>query len=320
MRVSCLVFRAATGERDSFDKFRSNRPARKMKLVRETVEHYRVTPSESTIYQGDAGKLLRFFPDNFFNCCITSPPYWGLRDYGIVGQIGAEHEPESYIESLMTVFDEVKRVLREDGTLWVNIGDSYTSGNRGYRAPDKKHPIRQMTYRPKTPMGLKPKDLVGIPWRLAFALQERGWYLRSDIVWEKPNCMPESVKDRPTRSHEYVFLFAKSLHYYYKASAILEPNGRNRRTVWSIPTEPSSVGHLAPFPPSLIQPCILAGSPPRGWVLDPFFGSGTVGAVCTQQHRSYVGIELNPQYVELATKRIAATERLLFSDDECLAK
>ncbi len=291
-----------------------------MRLVKESIARYSVSLKESTVYQGDSAKVLRCFPDNFFHCCITSPPYWGLRDYGIEGQIGAEVDPVTYTENLRVVFEEVRRVLREDGTLWLNIGDSYTSGNRGYRAPDKKHPIRQMTYRPKTPAGLKPKDLVGIPWRLAFALQECGWYLRSDIVWEKPNCMPESVKDRPTRSHEYIFLFSKSLHYYYNASAILESNGRNRRTVWSIPTEPSSEGHLAPFPPNLIQPCILAGSPPMGWVLDPFFGSGTVGAVCTQQNRFYAGVELNPEYVKLATKRIAATERLLFAYDECFSK
>src|SRR5215831_11086308 len=154
---------------------------------------------------------IRKLPTDFFRCCITSPPYWGLRDYNADGQIGAEDDPHDYIKRLVSIFEEVHRVLTADGTLWLNIGDSYTSGNRGYRAPDKKNPVRAMSYRAKTPRGLKPKDLVGIPWRVAFALQETGWYLRSDIIWEKPNCMPESVKDRPTRAHEYIFLFSKSI-------------------------------------------------------------------------------------------------------------
>jgi site-specific DNA-methyltransferase (adenine-specific) len=221
---------------------------------------------------------------------------------------------------LTVVFEQVRRVLAENGTFWLNIGDSYTSGNRGYRAPDKKNPIRAMSYRAKTPRGLKPKDLVGIPWRLAFSLQEAGWYLRSDIIWEKPNCMPESVKDRPTRSHEYIFLFSKSLKYYYNHQGILEGNGRNRRSVWAIPTEPFSGAHSATFPPRLIEPCILAGSQVGGWVLDPFFGSGTVGVVCEQQRRNYAGIELNPRYVALAAGRIQKAESLLFTSDLEIAK
>jgi site-specific DNA-methyltransferase (adenine-specific) len=172
-----------------------------------------------------------------------------------------------------------------------------------------------MSYRPRTPEGLKPKDLVGIPWRLAFALQRAGWYLRSDIIWEKPNCMPESVKDRPTRSHEYIFLFSKSLRYHYKPHFIMEPGGRNRRTVWSIPTESFNGAHFATFPPKLIEPCILAGTSPGDWVLDPFLGSGTVGVVCERQKRKYVGIELNPEYVKLALGRIRNTERMLFPSD-----
>jgi site-specific DNA-methyltransferase (adenine-specific) len=172
-----------------------------------------------------------------------------------------------------------------------------------------------MSYRPKTPDGLKPKDLVGIPWRLAFALQEAGWYLRSDIIWEKPNCMPESVKDRPTRSHEYVFLFSKSLKYYYDCEYLRGQNGRNSRTIWSIPTEPFSGAHFATFPPKLIEPCIITGSAIGDWVLDPFFGSGTVGVVCEQQRRNYVGIELNPNYVNLSVDRIKNTQRLLFPYD-----
>ena len=291
-----------------------------MKFVSEPKQLYLVNFEEPTVFQGDAEVLLKQLPANFFKCCVTSPPYWGLRDYGIKGQIGAEDDPNSYIDCLVKVFHEVKRVLADDGTLWLNIGDSYTSGNRGYRAPDKKNPVRAMSYRAPTPAGLKPKDLVGIPWRLALALQEAGWYLRSDIIWEKPNCMPESVKDRPTKAHEYVFLFSKSLKYYYDFKSSREGNGRNRRTVWSIPTEPFSEAHFATFPPKLIEPCILLGSKPGDWVLDPFFGSGTVGVVCEQQHRNYVGIELNPKYVQLAVKRIRNTQRLLFPQDMEIAQ
>jgi site-specific DNA-methyltransferase (cytosine-N4-specific) len=291
-----------------------------MHFVREPRAEYIVELTESTVFQGDAEVLLRQCPSDFFRCCVTSPPYWGLRDYGTRGQIGAEENPNDYTVRLVAVFDEVRRVLTEDGTLWLNIGDSYTSGNRAYRAPDKKNPVRAMSYRARTPDGLKPKDLVGIPWRLALALQEAGWYLRSDIIWEKPNCMPESVKDRPTRSHEYIFLFSKSPKYYYDYESIQEPNGRNRRTVWSIPTDPFPGAHFATFPTRLIEPCIIGGSEPRDWVLDPFLGSGTVGVVCEQQGRKYVGIELNPDYVEIAVERIRKTERLLFTYDQEITK
>jgi site-specific DNA-methyltransferase (cytosine-N4-specific) len=286
-----------------------------MLFIQESHKAYIPDITESTVFQGDANDILARLPERFFRCCVTSPPYWGLRDYKAGGQIGAEDDPEHYIARLVAVFQQVRRVLSDDGTLWLNIGDSYTSGNRGYRAPDKKNPIRAMSYRPKTPEGLKPKDLVGIPWRLAFALQADGWYLRSDIIWEKPNCMPESVKDRPTRSHEYVFLLTKSLRYLYRADNVRESNGRNRRTVWSIPTEPFPEAHFATFPPGLIEPCILAGSEPHDWIIDPFFGSGTVGVVCEQQRRNYIGIELNPEYVALAVSRIRRTERLLFTSD-----
>lgn len=290
-----------------------------MKFVCEPEANYSTGLRESMVFQGDAEVLLKQFPSNFFRCCITSPPYWGLRDYGTEGQIGAEEEPSDYICHLVAVFEQVYRVLMEDGTLWLNIGDSYTSGNRGYRAPDKKNPVRAMSYRAKTPDGLKPKDLIGIPWRLAFALQKAAWYLRSDIIWEKPNCMPESVKDRPTRAHEYVFLFSKSLKYYYDYESVREPSGRNRRTIWSIPTDPFPGAHFATFPQKLVEPCILAGSQPDDWVLDPFFGSGTVGVVCEQQHRNYVGIELNPEYVNIAVERVRRTERLLFTYDKEMA-
>ncbi len=270
---------------------------------------------ESMIIQGDAEVLLKWFPADYFRCCVTSPPYWGLRDYGTEGQIGAEDEPSAYINRLVSVFEEVRRVLTPDGTFWLNIGDSYTSGNRAYRAPDKKNPVRAMSYRAPTPAGLKPKDLIGIPWRLAFALQDAGWYLRSDIIWEKPNCMPESVKDRPTRAHEYMFLFSKSPKYYYNYNNAREANGRNRRTVWSIPTEPFPGAHFATFPPKLVEPCVLIGSQPGDWVLDPFFGSGTVGAVCEQQRRNYIGMEINPEYTQIAAERIGKTQRLLFTFD-----
>ena len=187
---------------------------------------------------GDARYALSYFDDNIFQCCITSPPYWGLRDYNIEGQIGAEDSLDEYISDLVAIFREVRRTLKDDGTFWLNIGDSYTSGNRTWRDTDKKNSARAMSYRPPTPPGLKPKDLIGVPWRLALALQDDGWYLRADIIWHKPNCQPESVKDRPTRSHEYLFLFSKSEQYYYDYEAIKEPtterNGlRNRRTVWS---------------------------------------------------------------------------------------
>ncbi|MEO7665921.1 MAG: site-specific DNA-methyltransferase, partial [Dehalococcoidia bacterium] len=175
------------------------------------------------IYVGDALGLLKQFPDRMFQTCVTSPPYWGLRDYAIEGQIGAENRVDDYVDSLVRVFDEVRRVLHDDGTLWLNIGDSYTSGGRTWRDSDKKLPARGMSYRAPTPEGLKPKDLIGVPWRVAFALQAAGWYLRSDIVWDKPNAIPESVKDRPTKVHEYVFLLTKSERYLYNHEAVRQP-------------------------------------------------------------------------------------------------
>lgn len=258
---------------------------------------------------GDALISLKKFPDNYFQCCVISPPYWGLRDYGIPYQIGAELEVNEYIENLTDVFREVRRTLSDDGTLWLNIGDSYTSGNRTWRGNDKKNPARGMRYRPPTPQGLKPKDLIGIPWRLAFALQSDGWYLRSDIIWHKPNCQPESVKDRPTRAHEYLFLLSKSEKYYYDHESIKEPlklkkGLRNRRTIWSINTEPNQYNHFAMFPETLIKPCIKAGSKPGDIILDPFFGSGTIGVVAIKLNRKYVGIELSSDYVDIACKRI----------------
>jgi site-specific DNA-methyltransferase (cytosine-N4-specific) len=258
----------------------------------------------SLIVVGDSREVLRHVPADTVRCCVTSPPYWSLRDYQIPGQIGLEEQLADYFASLVAVFEEVRRVLTPDGTLWLNIGDSYTSGGRTWRAPDKKNPVRAMNVRPPTPDGLKPKDLIGVPWRLAFALQAAGWYLRADIVWNKPNCQPESVKDRPTRSHEMLFLFSNSEQYHYDPSAIRGPNDRNLRTVWDINTLPYKEAHFATFPPALVEPCIALGSEPGDLVLDPFLGSGTTAEVALRMGRRCLGIELNPDYVEIARRRL----------------
>ena len=256
------------------------------------------------IVVGDSREVLRHVPADSVRCCVTSPPYWSLRDYEVPGQIGLEAQLADYFASLVAVFEEVRRVLTRDGTLWLNIGDSYTSGGRTWRAPDKKNPVRAMSIRPPTPDGLKPKDLIGIPWRLAFALQSAGWYLRADIVWNKPNCQPESVKDRPTRSHEMLFMFSKSEQYHYDPAAVRGPNGRNLRTVWDIPTQPYKEAHFAVFPEALVGPCVALGSEPGDLVLDPFLGSGTTAAVALSMGRRVLGIELNPEYVEIARRRL----------------
>jgi site-specific DNA-methyltransferase (adenine-specific)/site-specific DNA-methyltransferase (cytosine-N4-specific) len=260
---------------------------------------------------GDSRAALAELPSESIQCAITSPPYWGLRDYGINGQIGAEMVMEDYIKDLVTVFRDVRRVLRDDGSLWLNIGDSYTSGNRGWRQADSKNTARGMSYRPPNPEGLKDKELIGIPWRLALALQADGWYLRSDIIWYKPNCQPESVKDRPTRSHEHVFLLTKNDQYYYDHEAVKEPTTepgkvRQRRDVWAINTESSKEAHFAMFPPSLVRVCMEAGSPIGSTVLDPFFGAGTVGVVALQTGRHCIGIELKPEFAMIAQQRIDA--------------
>lgn len=267
------------------------------------------TPETSSVYLGDALDVLRRLPDQSVQCVVTSPPYWGLRDYKINRQIGLEPTLPEFLNRLVCVFAEVRRVLRLDGLMWLNIGDGYTSGNRGWRAPDKKNPARAMNTRPETPQGLKPKDLLGIPWRLAFALQDDGWFLRSDIIWNKPNGMPESVKDRPTRCHEFVFLLSRSEEYYYNHEALMEPaNGRgkrrSRRSVWNINTQPFPDAHFATFPPALVEPCILGSTREGDFVLDPFFGSGTVGLVCQKMNRKFIGIELHPDYVSIAAKRL----------------
>ena len=282
------------------------------------------------IYNIDCLKGLKQLPDNSINCCVTSPPYWGLRDYGVEGQLGLESTPEEYVAKMVEIFREVRRVLRDDGTLWLNLGDSYASG--GMSNPSSKSTLSggkdlgaaDYSITRKVPNGLKPKDLVGIPWMVAFALRADGWYLRQDIIWHKPNPMPESVKDRCTKAHEYIFLLSKSRKYYYDHEAIKEPaayDGRkdtllkgspkyekgvvpgqvvhsmaakgherwkknergeyvkNKRSVWTIPTKPFKEAHFAIFPEKLIEPCILAGCPEGGIVLDPFMGSGTTAVV-----------------------------------------
>lgn len=262
--------------------------------------------TESAVLLGDALELLGSIPDGTFQTTITSPPYWSLRDYGIEGQIGAESSVEDYVENLVALFEQVRRATRDDGTLWLNIGDSYTSGGRTWRAPDKKNPIRAMDVRPPTPEGLKPKDLIGVPWRIAFALQEAGWYLRSDLIWHKPNCQPESVKDRPTRAHEYLFLFSKSERYKYDHAAVRGPNNRNLRTVWEVNTKPYHGAHFATFPLELIEPSLLLSTSQGDLVLDPFLGSGTSGVASLRARRRFLGIELNPEYIEIAEERLAA--------------
>jgi DNA modification methylase len=315
------------------------------------------------IHEGDALAVLSTLPDESVQCCVTSPPYWGLRDYGVSGQLGLEATPDEYVARMVAVFREVRRVLRDDGTLWLNMGDSYTGSGKGGN-PDagkqatnygsqtvgtlygktgetaRQAAVTNVSRRLCAQMGAAPKNLVGIPWRVAFALQADGWYLRSDIIWAKPNPMPESVTDRPTKAHEYLFLLAKSEQYHYDAAAIAEPaihagrlivydgdqknvasardpkmrtriasnrvvgGTRNRRTVWTIATQPYAGAHFATFPPRLVEPCILAGCPEGGTVLDPFVGSGTTLAVARTLGRKAIGIELNPAYCELAARRM----------------
>jgi DNA modification methylase len=365
----------------------------------------------ATIHQGDCLEVLKTLPEQSVNCCVTSPPYFGLRDYGtakweggdsncdhvqslnkhggeradrnqegykklyldvcgkcgarrIDSQIGLEETPDAFVAKLVDVFREVKRVLREDGTLWLNLGDSYAAQRGGTHQPaetlaggvggktddgGKVNRDRHDGYNPTrfaSRIGLKHKDLIGIPWRVAFALQADGWYLRQDIIWHKPNPMPESVTDRCTKAHEYIFLLSKSARYYYDAEAIKEEsiypvgsrddvpqgvfdgkrdgsngmngsfrairNTRNKRSVWTITTKPYAGAHFATFPPDLIEPCILAGCPRGGTVLDPFNGSGTAGMVSLENGRNYVGIELNPEYVELTNERLKVTQPTMF--------
>ncbi len=270
---------------------------------RKTVERA-ITNGENLVLVGDAAATLVDVPNESVQTVVTSPPYWSLRDYESDGQIGMNEPLPIYIKSLVAIFDEVRRVLVGDGTVWVNIGDSYTSGNRAWRAPDKKNPARAMSVRPPTPEGLKDKDLIGVPWRFALAMQDAGWWLRSDIIWYKPNCQPESVRDRPTRSHEHIFLFSKSTRYHYDIDAIRGPNGRRLRDVWDINTVGYSGAHFATFPPELVQRCIMIGSNKGDYVLDPFLGSGTTAAVAQTNGRRFIGCEVNPTYVNLVTDRL----------------
>lgn len=307
-----------------------------------------------TIINRDALYALRELPEESVHCCVTSPPYYALRDYGLDMQIGREDTPEQYIDRLTEVFRELRRVLRSDGTLWLNIADTYCgTGNKGYHADPKNPKGRngQQIARNNRVSGCKQKDLIGIPWLLAFALRADGWYLRSDIIWQKENPMPESVKDRLSRCYEHIFLFSKSKKYFFNYKAISEPIApataerlkrgmkggnkygkpvpgqpqpqsinrprehgeikdadinplRNKRDVWKINTVPFKGGHYAAYPPKLVETCLLAGCPEGGIVLDPFMGSGTTGMVAAQMGRHFVGVELNPEYTELAYKRI----------------
>ena len=299
----------------------------------------------SRILHGDSVEMLKTIPDGTVDCCVTSPPYYGLRDYGKEGQIGLEESPGEYIEKLVRVFREVKRVLRDDGTLWLNIGDSYSGSGKGPSGKISRdcQNMYKIGKGGNIPKGTKPKDLIGIPWMLAFALRDDGWYLRQDIIWHKPNPMPESVRDRCTKSHEYIFLFSKKPKYYFDSDAIREnakPDNsvrdrdhtklnntpgrtrmgglktnhytkRNKRDVWKVATRPYKEAHFATFPEQLIEPCILAGSRPDGIVLDPFFGSGTTGVVAEKYGRRYIGVELNEEYIELAKKRLNGVQMTL---------
>ena len=312
----------------------------------------------TTILIGDCRQVLESLPSESVQTCVTSPPYFGLRDYGTDNQIGLEASPIEFVAQLVAVFREVRRVLKNDGTLWLNLGDSYAAqgGAHGDRDDNQTgvgakrlHIEGSGDKAPRRPpYGVKPKDLIGIPWRVAFALQADGWYLRQDIIWHKPNPMPESVTDRCTKAHEYVFLLTKSSRYYYDAAAIAEPvtqstikrltqpniaqqmgsnrvpgktNGnmkavgsadgtRNKRSVWTIPTKPFRGAHFATFPPDLITPCILAGSKTGDMVLDPFGGAGTTGLAANRLGRHATLIELNPAYAELAQQRISGDSPL----------
>lgn len=329
---------------------------------------------QSGNYSGDCRELIKQLPANCIHTCVTSPPYWSMRSYfadddaRAAQQIGMEATPEAWLATLVGLFDDVHRVLRPDGTLWVNIGDCYSSSGRagpqgatgalatravatarvtraGFHTRPVTAGVSGRTWQ-KVPAGYKPKDLVGLPWMLAFALRARGWYLRSDIIWHKPNPIPESVRDRPTKSHEYLFLFSKSERYYYDADAIRTPlrpktassygstrrskgagdkgaklvgtvrtplmlndapAGANKRSVWTVASQPFRGAHFATFPPKLIEPCILAGAPRGGIVLDPFFGSGTVGMVAEAHGRQWIGFDLG--YQEIAASRVASGKK-----------
>lgn len=262
----------------------------------------------SLLLRGPADDALALLPAESVQTVVTSPPYWSLRDYGVKEQIGSNDALQDYVKSIVKTFDQVRRVLKTDGTVWLNVGDSYTSGNRRYRAPDRKNKSRAMSVRPPTPEGLKDKDLIGVPWRLALALQDAGWWLRSEVIWYKPNAHPESVMDRPTKAHETIFLLSKSQDYYYDVHAVKGPNGRRLRTLWDVSTEPRRKGygiaHPAPMPMTIAEQCIRITSEPGDVVLDPYAGSGTTLVVAENMKRRWVGTELSPQYAKLAEYRL----------------
>ena len=306
---------------------------------------HKVVTGNAELYLGDCRDILRTLPAESVHCCVTSPPYFGLRDYGHDGQIGLEPTPDEFVDALVAVFREVRRVLRDDGTLWLNLGDTYVNHSKpggGYLTIGKRN-TGGSKYRPTPVAGLAAKNLIGIPWRVAFALQADGWYLRQDIIWHKANPMPESVRDRCTKAHEYIFLLSKSPRYYFDSESVKEealhptvrykstrktksqeaaflgnaPTNlgrcgtaeggmRNRRSVWTVATKPFKGAHFATFPPDLIEPCVLAGAPVGGVVLDPFGGAGTTGLVANRHGRLAILCELNPEYVEMARKRIAS--------------
>lgn len=328
--------------------------------------------NRSTILLGDARLRLRELSDKSVQTCITSPPYWSLRDYGHEDQIGQESSPQEFVRQLVGLFKEIHRVLKDEGTVWLNLGDTYAAhagGNPnvaetlaggkaglGDKFAKRGRPSGYTPHRDAAAHGLKHKDLIGIPWRVAFALQEAGWYLRQDIVWHKPNPMPESVTDRCTKAHEYVFLLTKSERYYFDAEAIAEPslhygtdsrsdkgniryqgkrtqgdaskNGqqgfvtinekKNKRSVWTINTRGFNGAHFAVMPEELVVPCVLAGSRPEDFVLDPFTGSGTTGSVALRLGRRFIGCELNPEYAEIARQRLDAAAVDLFNTSKTI--
>ncbi|GIX05026.1 MAG: methyltransferase [Planctomycetaceae bacterium] len=272
----------------------------------------------ATILTGDARMVLRSLDTESVQCCVTSPPYWGLRDYDHPDQIGSEPSPEQYVQNLVEVFRQVRRVLRDDGTLWLNVGDGYArNGGHGRCGPNAKvgntkKMIQRRNCRVPQVWGLKDRDLMGLAWRVAFALQADGWILRSRIVWVKQTAMPESVKNRPTNATEDVFLFAKRPKYYYDSAAVRENTGANLRNCWQLGPDPSGAGHPAAFPRELVRRCILLGTRPGDTVLDPFSGSGTTGVVAQEEGRNAVLVELNPAYNELAKQRLDSVQPRLF--------
>ena len=277
-----------------------------------------VALDRSVLMCGCASEAMELLPARSIQTVVTSPPYWSLRDYDVDRQIGRDDPLNQYLQSIVSMFEKLRRVLADDGTVWLNVGDAYTSGNRRYRAPDRKNRARAMAVRPVTPEGLKPKDLIGLPWRLAFALQDAGWWLRSEVIWHKPNAHPESVRDRPTKAHETVFLLAKNQDYYYDIDVVRGPNRRRLRTVWDIPTEPvrrngADDDHPAMMPMTLARRCVAITSRLHDVVLDPYAGSGTTLLAARDLGRKWVGVELNPAFVDLIERRISADTPNLFA-------